>query len=310
MRITLISTLTAIILGCSSCFTGIESTPKITRADAIRAGVGTTDEQRFAQTIAAEAPAKWTAGKQWKVSDDKIGIIFAGAPVSAQNLAGKFITLRDVRPVTNITGEEDMELTFVGPDWQSLTYRTGISATDWKNRKSVEIPFAVEMGPVNYADSLMRGETFYITTPSWFYGDGQQLRGLRHIPVHIERVEAGTSLYPLKVVFTPREGDDHHEYYLLLTYGNAPSATRNFEKYFSFANPRKRYPQITDETWARIVRSQVQYGMTRDEVRLAFGAPNRVEKGTSQGSMQMERWSYDDGVYLIFEDGYLNSFRR
>ena len=48
--------------------------------------------------------------------------------------------------------------------------------------------------------------------------------------------------------------------------------------------------------------------MTRDECRLALGAPPEVLRTPSYGGMR-EVWSYSDGVFLIFEDGYLTRFR-
>ena len=94
-----------------------------------------------------------------------------------------------------------------------------------------------------------------------------------------------------------------------MTYGTSASATRNFDRLFSFTDPRRSYPRITDATWQKIIRSQVEAGMTRDECRLALGAPDHIDRGATPGA-QLERWTYDNGVYLIFEDGILERWRK
>ena len=49
--------------------------------------------------------------------------------------------------------------------------------------------------------------------------------------------------------------------------------------------------------------------MTRDECRLALGTPDSIDRATTVGNTHFERWSYENGVYLLFEDGYLSKFR-
>lgn len=295
--------------GCSSCFTGIESTPRITREDVRRSGVKVSAEQLFADSISGQSPHEWLPGKQWQVSDDKIAIIFSGTPESASNLSGQNITLVDRTTASTVTGEEVVELRLNTPNGNTLIYRTDIPANEWDKRQSLSIPFTVELDPVAKADSMLRGRTLYITTPLWYDNNGNLINGLRHIPVRINRVIPGSANYPLCVAFTPLEGDSA-ERFILMTYGNSPSATRNFDRLFAFEDPRLRYKQISDEMWQNITRSQLSVGMSRDEARLAAGTPASISRYVSRGSMQMERWSYEDGVYLIFEEGVLVQYRR
>ena len=93
-----------------------------------------------------------------------------------------------------------------------------------------------------------------------------------------------------------------------MTVGADRAATRNFSTVFNFDDPRKRYPQISDETWELIINSKVREGMTRDECRLALGAPNSYRTIPVINAV-VEQWNYDDGIYLIFEDGLLSRFR-
>ena len=74
----------------SSCFTGIESTPRISAGDVRKRDAATlTPEQQFLGDISAEPPASWTAGKRFFVTDDKISIIFAPGGAAAAPRPGR-----------------------------------------------------------------------------------------------------------------------------------------------------------------------------------------------------------------------------
>ncbi|MDE6288122.1 MAG: DUF2845 domain-containing protein [Muribaculaceae bacterium] len=288
-----------------SCFTGVESTPRITAADVRHAGVESSSEQLFAACITPEPPSGWRKGKQWLVDDNKMGIIFN--PPVTDSLAGKTLTLVELTPSPTVIGVDAVELRFADTDGHVYSYLPGVPWNDLQSRRSLDIPFAVELAPVYKADSLMRDNVYYIKSPLWCDINGRSTDGLRHVPVTVTRVLPGTSRLPLKVEF--RVGHEQELHYILLTYGDGPSATRNFDKYFSFKNPRLQYPRITDENWEHIIHSRVALGMTRDECRLALGTPATLRRGATDAA-QVEHWTYDDGVYLIFEDGILTRFRK
>lgn len=307
-KLRLIFVAAAFMAAATACFTGIESTPKITADNVRDSGVRVTDEQTFSAEIVAEAPRAWKMGKQWLVSDSKIALAFTPASDDASDLVGKTVSYVESRPVTTLTGDEVVELVLTDAAGRVFFHRTGIPVRDWEERLSYSIPFTVEMSAVERADSLMRGKTYYITTPRWFDQDGHDITGQRHIPVTVQTVEAGNHIYPLRVAFTQNERPQEPVRYILMTYGTSTASTRNFDRLFSFTNPRNSYPHITDATWEKIINSQIAEGMSRDECRLALGAPAKVDRGATPG-MQLERWSYENGVYLLFEDGYLTKFR-
>lgn len=85
-------------------------------------------------------------------------------------------------------------------------------------------------------------------------------------------------------------------------------APRGFATLFSFTDPREKYPQISDETWANIIRGRVALGMTRAECRLALGTPDDVIHRNDHNYLY-ERWNYDNGVYLVFRDDILENYR-
>jgi hypothetical protein len=74
-------------------------------------------------------------------------------------------------------------------------------------------------------------------------------------------------------------------------------------------NPRDSYPTITDAVWSNIMSGRVADGMTKDECRLALGSPKNVTEQFGYSAVR-EIWSYENGIFLIFEDSILRSFRQ
>lgn len=298
----------AFLAVASACFTGIESTPKITSENVRESGVRITNEQIFASKIVPQPPAQWEGGKMWLVADPKISLTFTSASDAASPIPGDTLRLINTRLTTTLTGNQAIELVLSSNDGRLFFHRTGFSQDDWLAKKFYNIPFAIELSAVELADSLMEGKTYFVSTPRWFDSEGRDVMGQRHVPVTVLAVKPGNHLYPLLVAFSQNDRPSEPVRYILMTYGDETSATRNFDRLFSFSNPRKIYPNITDQTWDKIINSQIAEGMTREECRLALGAPASIDRAATPGA-QLERWTYENGVYLLFEDGYLTKFR-
>ncbi len=93
-------------------------------------------------------------------------------------------------------------------------------------------------------------------------------------------------------------------YYTSDTYGS-----RNFASIFYFSDPKAKYPNITDENWTLIQHGKVGIGMTKEECKLSIGNPDELQSGHSR-SQTMDIWQYNDGTFLMFEDGLLTRFRQ
>ncbi len=307
MKISTVLIAAVLSAALQSCFTGIESTPRITDSEVRSAGAVPTPEEVFGQQIVAEPPAGWLPGKQWMVDDARISLAFTPASHGADSLPGQIIRLVAVDSVTSLTGKYEVEIELADDAGHRYYYRPGISPADLRGRRSLDIPFTVELSAVALADSLMRGRRYYIETPDWYDAGGHQYKGLRHVAADIRRVEPGTSRFPIRVAFST--DGDAAEYFVLLTYGDSRAATRNFNRVFRFDDPRADYPRIKPEIWDKIIHSSVAPGMTRDECRLALGAPLTISHAANQAA-QYERWIYGEGIYLIFEDGILTQYRQ
>lgn len=296
------------ITALQGCFTGIESTPRITAGEVRRHDAAKpTAEMEFLADVTAETPAEWRSGKRFYVADERVSMLFAYPDGRADSLAGTELTYVATEQAPSLTGMGASSIVLTTERGDTLRYRVDASPEAIRRRERLEIPFTVEMAPVEKADSMMRGHIYYISTPLWRRTDGRSRPGLRHVPVRVERVAPGTDgVYPAAVVFTRTE-EPADTGMVMMSLGGM-RAPRNFASLFSFSNPRDEYHHITDEVWDLIVHSRVQKGMTRDECRLALGAPERAEQIPTTAGM-VERWSYGDGIYLIFEDGMLTSFR-
>ncbi|MCM1451613.1 MAG: hypothetical protein NC102_05105 [Clostridium sp.] len=299
-----------IMFALHGCFTGVESTPKISYSDVKKENITISPEQKFLSDVAPQPPRDWKAGKKFFVSDDKINIMFLPpANGVTESLTGKEITFHEMRPFVNVTGNEITEIEFISPSGKSLVYRDNTPWGNLNEKTQLEVPFTIETSIVDSVYSQIIGKTLYANTPLWYTPDGSMaVNGLRYVELEVTDVKPGNEFYPLSVVFRPT--DSERQFSMFMTIGNKPTSTRNFSTLFSFENPRVKYSYISDEIWRLIVHSRVRKGMTREECRLALGAPTTIGQRPAQGGM-VEYWQYSDGIFLLFEDGgYLDYFRR
>ena len=268
---TISTTLTVLLM--TGCFTGIESTPKITANDVKKERAVQTPEDSYLNNITYESLEAWQPGKLFYV-----------------------------------TGSIDTEIIFHKENGQEVVYKASASPDELQQRKRVEIPFTIETSVVDATKEVLAGKTFYIKTPIWYTATGDARNGLKFIPVTIEEITPGNMVYPVKLKFSVDSPYDDTAY-VYMSVGDSSRSTRNFAALFSLTDPHLRYPAITDETWDRIIHGRVAPYMTREECRLSLGAPSSIDRRAAISSLQ-ELWTYENGVYLIFDDGLLQSFRR
>ncbi|MDE6109720.1 MAG: hypothetical protein K2F72_05490, partial [Muribaculaceae bacterium] len=273
------------------CFTGIESTPRITAGDVRRQAAATpTPEMQFLAAVGPQAPASWARGKQFRVADSRVSRLFSYTDGRADNLEGSTLSFAAFEDAPSLTGEGATFVALTTETGDTLRYRIDSPRQSVLSRERLEIPFTVEMLPVQQADSLMRSHIYYISTPLWRRTDGRTRPGMRHVPVKVLAVQPGTDgIYPAAVVFSPEDAPADTAMVMMSLSGD--KAPRSFATLFSFTNPRDRYPHITDHVWDLIVNSRVEAGMSRDECRLALGSPTRTEQIPTRAGM-IERWSY------------------
>lgn len=304
----------------ASCFTGVESTPKISENDLRRAHVTDRPELAYLDSVRAEPFTSWRPGKEFVCTDPRVMRIFGASASEMKSLAGETVRYTGAREVTSITGQPVAELLFSTPYGQ-VCYRTDISLDSLSRRAGFDIPFMSETSRVRTLAEKIVGKTYYVTTSLWLDSLGKHIPGVKYVPVEVLDALPGSGVYPvsLRLCFTLPEpvsgtADTYTPgekiiFYLPLTLDNNPGATRTFADQFSLSDPRKRYPRISEENWQRIIRGSVARGMTRDECRLALGSPAKLERVPGH-DLLYERWTYENGVTLTFSDGILTGYRN
>ena len=138
-RAALLLTATALI---SSCFTGVESTPRITVPQKEQTPL--TAEDTLLCGITREPFGLWRPGKRFAVTDSRLKLLM-GASAPAEELKGRVIEFRGFDQSVNPSGSPLTRLTFTSPgiEGEMLLPLTGAPEELARRSGGVEIPFAV-----------------------------------------------------------------------------------------------------------------------------------------------------------------------
>ncbi|MDE7397264.1 MAG: hypothetical protein K2M98_06025 [Muribaculum sp.] len=292
----------------SGCFTGIESTPKISSKDLHREQIRISPEEIILNGIAPQPFSQWQPGKEFFVTDTKLEMALDPTS-SAVPAAGEIIRYNTWRPVSSVAGTDDTEILFTTPSGEDLVYRVNATYSDLEKRQRLEIPFTIELSVVDSVKKRLENQRLYIRNSTWYDSTGTHtVRGMKYIPVVIKDVLPGNLVYPVRIIFESTAPDAPSQASLYMAIDNT-KGSRSFASLFSIADPRNSYPTITEENWDNIIHSRVAKFMTREECRLALGSPKSVQRYNAITSLK-ETWTYDNGIYLLFDDGILTSFRQ
>lgn len=293
----------------SSCFTGIESTPKITDVDVRRQALSTSpDNARLLRDIAPQPIAKWQVGKAFIVTSPKIGMALTLSPSTAHLSPGDTLRFRSIRNITSILGKPVAEITFSAPDSTTAIYRADNSIETLSSLPGLSIPFTSELSISHEVRTRMLGNDYWVNTSDWLDRNLIPRRGRKFIKVRVIDVDHGDDTYPVLLTLADVGHEPADTFCLLMSIGNGISSTRQFPALLSIDDPHKRYPTITPAMWQLICNGKVETGMTRDEVRLSLGRPINVDRRPGYNSLA-EIWTYENGRFIIFEDGLLKTYR-
>lgn len=302
----LIPTVAAILTAATvgSCFTGIESTPKITSADVKNAKLSGNDEDGYLDSAASENISVWRPGKEFIVADSRIGLAMALSPVGTRLEPGDTLRFARVDDVTSIMGKPVAEFVFAGPGGSTAVYNAEASVAELQRMDGVRVPFTVELSRVQAVRNKMSGKEYYTLTSDWNDMNRKPRRGRKFVRVKAIDVQPGNESYPVYVTLTQATDT----FTMMMSLGNGLADARRFSTLLSINDPRGRYPAISDANWVLIQNGRVAEGMTRNEVRLSLGKPDNVERRPGYSVLQ-EIWTYADGRFLLFEDGLLKNSR-
>lgn len=309
-KLHIFTTLTGVALAASvsGCYSAT-TTPAISAGDVKRElAENTTPDWDPIASVNAPPPLEWKAGKQWTVTDNRLQLILSPMTpgMGLSELKGRTITLARIDSTPSIMGANKAELILsLTPD-SLMRFRTKLSPDELLSRHSFTIPFTVDLDIVARADSILRGKQLYVMTSTWLDSLGRYMKARKFIPVEVTSVTAGTNDAPMRVNFRAADNPSLRGN-LLVALSSDPNRMRAFNTMFAQNDPRLTHPDIFPETWELIMRSEVAQYMTRDECRLALGSPRSVDRREMFG-LTRETWYYDNGVYLIFDDGILKQF--
>ncbi len=306
--VTLLLVTVAFLLG--GCFTGIESTKKITDKDVQRA-LQQMDKggHESSLKVRADSLLSWRVGKEFWCVDNQLRLILKPSTdydLDTLSLEGKKLTFSGYGTRKRLDNSEVIDIYF---DFNThhLIYPTGKMFAE-VNRRSFVIPFLVDDDIVSDVSDQLLNKTVYIKTPIW-YGieDSGMNNGRRFIPVVVTAVKPGDKVHPLRVEF--RTADNGEEAFVWMKVPGSEGVGRDFDSLFSLTDLRKQYPEISPTIWNNIVNGKVAEGMTKEECRLSMGSPVSVRQLPDQSGLR-EYWYYDGGRYLFFVDGLLKEFRE
>ncbi len=293
----------------TGCFTGVESTPKITPKEVRKQNIVDTPEQHVLDGITTTRPSGWAPGKRFYIADGRaVRVASRVSPlVDGEAVEGRMATLRSIDTVPTLTEQPEVRITLVvDSTGVELDFLTGLTPERWREATAYTLPHIVDMELVEAIRSRLVGKEYYILPARRVGSNGIDTMGMRYQPVQVLDVLPAIESAPVRVCLADREG---HLSSVVMTVGDVTTSRRNFETLFSITDPRLRYKNITDENWALICRGRVREGMTPEECRLALGSPDTYRRIPTTAGM-VERWTYSNGVYLLFEDGLLSSFRQ
>lgn len=274
------------------CFTGIERTPTIKDSSSSKAKVTLTPEQSLLQSVRPEAPARWRRGKPFILTDGRLDYAYTPSSEASRLHPGDTIRLHEIRGSVRLSGDSVSEVVFSTPSGPYISTRVESPLSVVMGGGSLPVPFAIDADMVADVRKLLAGRKV------WTLRKGKS--GRKYEGVTIDDVLPGNADYPLTVV----AGGDS----LYMVVSSRSTSARTFDNLFSLSDPRKRYPQISDENWNLICMGKIALDMTREECRLALGAPAEVDRDVAYSGL-IERWTYENGVYLVFTDGLLTRFR-
>jgi len=290
----------------SGCFTGIERTEEIKDTSSRKIAPHNVPELTLLDNVRPEPPRAWAVGKAFMVADGHPELAYTPASEALKLHRGDTLRLQSITGAGRLSGDSITEIRLLTPNGNTVTNIVEAPMSLVMAEKDLSLPFTVELSPVDSVANILRGRKLWVLTTTRYTPESDLKTGKKFVPVTITDVRPGNADYPIHVIFTEPDGS---QAMLLMVFDSKTSTARTFNNLFSLSDPRKKHPLITDKTWELICNGQVATEMTREECRLSLGTPASVDREATYGGL-VERWTYENGVYLFFLDGKLTQFRK
>lgn len=301
----MVGVMLCLLTGCM--FTGVESTRAVTEKE-VKRTMSELERRQPTMTLRPfrDSVPAWRVGKEFFVTDNQLKLLFVNAADDTVSIANTILLFDGYETGDVLDNRNNLNLRFKSCGGKVFLLRTGKTLDDFTS--SYVVPLLIDMDLVRDADQQLRGQKVYITTPLWYDpSDASMRRGRQFVEVRIDSVCPGNKVLPLKVCFTAM--DTGERAFVWMSSPGAAMHNRDFDSMFALRDPHENYPGISDEIWRLIVMGDLRIGMTKDECRLAVGAPKNISRLPDQSGLR-EYWYYDGGSYLFFVDGLLNQYRK
>lgn len=284
---------TFMLLALPGCFTGIEGTAKI-KYSSSKGDMVLSAEESILDNAMPVPISQWERRKEFILTDGRLDMAYS--PLSIVKTLQPYDTIyyNGVRDIVTLSGDTVSEILFIDKHGNEIYNRVKISKLKLFKLNQFSVPFTIDVDVIQRSSDILTGLTVWPIKP---LSDG-----IKYSKRGIIAVQPGDSEYPIMLKLN--NGDS-----IKILLSNHNSSSRNFANLFSLTDPKLNYPQITDSNWELICHGKVAIGMSNNECRLALGAPKSIDRITGYNGLN-ERWTYDDGKYLIFVDGILTSFRE
>ena len=300
------------MLSLTGCFTGVESTKAITQKDVNKAidntKVAKYADNRALYAINHDSFPDWESGKLFFVTDDNIKLLFTPSTTlsSSSSLKHKLLKYSKYTTYKSIESKDCINIHFIDTDSNEFVIATNKTLDEFKQAGNYyTIPFLIDIDEILQLRSMLKNKELYIKTSLWYDADERLINGRKFIKITIKDILPGNKVFPYKIRFSA----GNSEAYLFMSSDLSSVQNRSFNDLFSTTDIHERYPEISDEIWQHIINGDVVLDMTKDECRLALGAPKAIDRRPTYDGLK-EYWTYDNGVFLIFEDGQLRKFRK
>lgn len=287
-----------------NCFTGVESTGKITLSKKDVNITAPTPEELYLEDIKPSPVKEWKRGKRFWVTDEKFRLVVEGGnetPIKG----GEIIEYDRIEPRFSAGGGESSAIYF-SRNGETLIYPVEKRQSEAENELTVlQMPMLIDMDLTDAVKRKLEGKRLWTKSALWLDDSLKYQKGQKFTAVDIIEIEPGNTFFPIKITFKDENGEKGA---FLMNIGNSGNESRSFSRLFSLSDPRVTYKHISEENWKAIKREELRAGMTKEECRLSKGNPSDTDAGHSYSST-MEIWKYPDGTLLRFVDGVLVSYQ-
>ncbi|MDE6523491.1 MAG: hypothetical protein K2L17_11780 [Muribaculaceae bacterium] len=267
-------------------------------------------EQTLAESLRGTPLSSWEEGKRFLAMSDRTIYIFEPTELmsspAGEDITGRILTFKGVDSYINPDLKEECVIIFSDGS-NTFRYRTKKPTSQaLKEIESNKIPLLSDLDLIDAWKEQILGRTMWTKSNLWYDSNGNRQSGLKYAKVTIADVLPSTGDFPMNVKITGQNGE---EAYIRMNYTSDAHDSRNFASDFFLTDPKGKYQHISDENWKLIQMGKIGPGMTKEECKLSIGNPDEVRSGHNR-SQTLDIWQYNDGTYLMFEDGLLTNFRQ